>query len=249
MRFQSTWEKGPERRGKRPRRDPLTHKLRAAPGLGFPVRRVSYRLGLRRLIDGLPLLLVPVKDAAFTVALDGKVDDDLSLRAGLDIEVRFLAGAHARDEVVDVAVHHVLAVVDGNLDLVQPELVVLEHRHFGHCRCVSRSRLWPTSGLTVMWSVVASNIAVVHHDDGALVAADQARDVLRVRHGGTQHQRVALGVFRHQVEGVRHFALVLELPRKCRRCAITLCGNCGSPQQMFSGATTWKNRSVAMPPE
>src|SRR5581483_5368027 len=49
-----------------------------------------------------------------------------------------------------------------------------------------------------------------HHHNRALVAADQARDVLAVRHRGTQHERVALREFGDQVEGVRHLALVLE---------------------------------------
>jgi hypothetical protein len=31
--------------------------------------------------------------------------------------------------------------------------------------------------------------------------------------------------------------------------AITFTGYCGLSQQMFNGATTWKKRSVAIPPE
>ena len=79
------------------------------------------------------------------------------------------------------------------------------------------------------------------------LAADQAGDVLRVRHRRGQHHRVALRILGHQVERVRHFALVLEDIDAAA--GHDLVGNCGSGQQMFSGAATWKNRSVAMPPE
>ncbi len=94
---------------------------------------------------------------------------------------------HAFDEVFDVRGHHVNAVVDRNLDRLGSELrdvlfaadggyggflalLVMVH-HFGNRGDVFRGAL---------------ELAVVHHNDGPFVPANQARDVLRVRHGGAQ---------------------------------------------------------------
>ena len=76
------------------------------------------------------------------------------------------------------------------------------------------------SDVSVMWSVRLLELAVIHHDDGSLVAADEAGDVLRVGHRGAQHDGVSLGVVADQVEGVGHLALVLE-DVDCRRPAMT----------------------------
>ncbi len=50
---------------------------------------------------------------------------------------------------------------------------------------------------------------------------------------------------RWNVSGTSRSSLKMYLPPE----AITFTGNCGLSQQIFSGATTWKNKSVAMPPE
>ena len=55
------------------------------------------------------------------------------------------------------------------------------------------------------------------------------------------------GIFGDQVKRVGHFALVLERLIAARGAHFQR--ELRLSQQMFNGATTWKNRSVAMPPE
>src|SRR5208282_1224746 len=57
---------------------------------------------------------------------------------------------------------------------------------------------------------VALKLAVFHHHDGAVVAADQSGDVRAVGHRGAQHHAVSAGIVGGEHESVGHFALVLE---------------------------------------
>src|SRR3974390_786378 len=79
-----------QRRGKRDERGFARAPVRSHTWKGGTEapRRLSpalQMLRLRRLVDRLPLLLVPVQNLAIAVALHGEVDHDLRLRAGLNI--------------------------------------------------------------------------------------------------------------------------------------------------------------------
>ena len=91
---------------------------------------------------------------------------------------------------------------------------------------------------------VAFETAVLHHDERGIVAPDQAGDVLGVRHRGAEHELVALRISADEGEGIGHFAIgqarILGTVLEDEDAAVghDSVGNCGSPQQMFMGATT-----------
>ena len=58
---------------------------------------------------------------------------------------------------------------------------------------------------------VAFEASVLHHDQRSFVTANEARDVLRVRHGGTEHDGVFLRIVAGEVERIGHFTAILEL--------------------------------------
>src|SRR5579872_2686082 len=153
------------------------------------LRYKSDRLCLRRLVDRFPVLLVPEFDLALTIRLHREIDHRLGFRAGLDIEVWFLASAHAGQEILDVRRHHVLGVVYRDLNRVNAEFsgIIRPADRFDPCRRISTIESTHDLGFDCDVRRSSFELAVLHHNDGAFMPADQTGNVMLVRHRRTKH--------------------------------------------------------------
>src|SRR6478609_573668 len=105
-----------------------------------------------------------------------------------DIQMRLFAGPHTTEEVADVGLHHVF-LLDRDTDFVAAELVIRKGMAFFFA---TGPDFFGTNNDVGGWPL---ELTVFHHDDGPFVSANEARNMLAVRHGGTENERVALRVF------------------------------------------------------
>ena len=129
------------------------------------------------------MLLVPVQCLPFAIRLRRQIDYHHRPGAGFHIQVRFFASAHATEEVPDVRRHHV-GLVHRDLDIFRPKLGGIGFAADG------RDSVPAAAHLRLHRDVgdVPLKLSVLHHNDGAFVAADHAGNVRIVGHRGTQHQ-------------------------------------------------------------
>ena len=93
-----------------------------------------------RLINRLPILLIPILDAAFAVGLDRQIDQNLRVRGCFHVEVRLLAAAHTLEKIADVSLHHV-GLLNRYLDFFLAEFVVGER--MSAFLTFNPNHLWP----------------------------------------------------------------------------------------------------------
>jgi hypothetical protein len=163
------------------------------------------------------------------------------VRSCLHIQVGLLTAAHALEEVADMRLHHV-SLLNRYLDFFLAEFVIRERMalllHLSADQLRAHKNVWRAGVRTSPCSTMMIVPSCPRMRPGMcwLFAMDELR---------TSECPSGYSAKTWKVSGTSRSFVNTYLPPD----AITFDGNCGLSQQIFSGATTWKNKSVAMPPE